>query len=142
MGTIDGEQVHLRFCQFLRPLEKITGGTNSCAYPKATMRILGGVRVFQFFLNVFNGDQTFEVILVIHHQQLFHSMLVKNFFGFFERRPHRHRDEVVLGHNLADGDVEAGLEAQIAISQDSNQLAILGYWHSGNLVFAHDLQGI
>ena len=53
--------------------------------------------------------------MVVHHQQLFHAVLVQDGLGLFEGGAHRHRHQVVLGHHLGNGDVGARFEAQVAI---------------------------
>jgi hypothetical protein len=85
VGAVDGEHVHFGFGQFLGALQKIAGGADGRAYAQASLRILGGVGIFQFLLNVFYGDQSFEVVLVVDDQKFFDAMLVENFFGIFER---------------------------------------------------------
>ncbi len=52
-------------------------------------------------------------------------MAVQNLLGFFERGAHRHRDQVFLGHHLRDREIVARLESQIAIGQNTHQLAVL-----------------
>ena len=47
-----------------------------------------------------------------------------------------------LGHHAIDGNIEARLEAQVAVSQNADEFAVLGDGHAGNLVFAHDLESI
>ena len=47
--------------------------------------VLGGVGILQFLLNVLDGDQALQVVVIVHHQQLFDAMLVQNRFGFLER---------------------------------------------------------
>ena len=46
-------------------------------------------------------------------------------------------DQVLLGHHLGDRQVEAVLEAQVAIGEDADQLAVLGDRHAGDAVALH-----
>ena len=43
---------------------------------------------------------------------------------------------------MTDRNVEAGLEAQIAIGENADQLSVLRDRHAGNFVFAHHLQRV
>src|SRR5205823_6592001 len=52
------------------------------------------------------------------------------------------RDEVLLRHHLVDWNVEASLEAQVAVGENADQLAVLGDGHARDLVFAHDFERI
>ena len=106
------------------------------------MRILRSIRILQLFLDVFDCDQALEVVLVIDHEKFFHAVLVKNCFRFFERGSDRDSDEILLGHHLVNGNVEAGFKAQVAVGENADQLAIVRNGDSGNLVFAHDLKRI
>ena len=143
VGAIDCDHIDFGLGQFLSALEKISGGANCPGYAKPAMRIFGSIRVFQFFLDVFDCDQTFQVVLVVHNQQFFNAMFVKNFFGLFKRGSHGDGDEIFLRHYLVYWNVEARLEAQVAIGQNANQLAaLLSDGHTGDFVLSHDLQGV
>ena len=106
------------------------------------MRVFGGVWVFKFFLNVFYGDQTFEVVGVVHHQQFLDAMLVQDLFRAFKRGAHRDSDEIVLRHHLTDRNVKSVLKAEIAVGENADQSLVLGDRHAGNFVFAHHLQSV
>src|SRR5207253_7516138 len=110
MRAVDRQKIYLGVCQFLRALEIIAGSANGCAYAQTSMRVFGGVWIFQFLLNVFNCDKALEVVLVVYHQKFFDAMLMKYFFRILECRTDGHGDQVVLRHHFADGNVEASLE--------------------------------
>ena len=130
------------FGQFLRALQKISGGADGRAHAQPALRIFRGVGIFQLLLNVFDRDQALQVVLVVDDQKFLDAMLVQNFFRFFERGADGNGDEVFLGHHFADGNVEAGFKAQVAIGENADQLAVLGDGHAGDLVLAHDLERI
>ena len=69
-------------------------------------------------------------------------MLVQNQLGLFERGAHRHRDQVLLGHHVADGNVGARFKAQVAVGQDAHQPLALRDRHAGDLVAAHHLERV
>ena len=69
-------------------------------------------------------------------------MLVQDVFRLFERGAHRDGDQIFFGHHLADGNIEAGLKAQIAIGENAHQLSVLGDGHAGNFVLAHHFERV
>ena len=116
------DRQHVRFFarHFLRALQKIAGGADRRAHAQASLLVFGGVGEFEFFLDVFYGDQAFEVVILIHHEQFFDAVALQDSFGFFERGAHGHGDEIFLGHDVADGLIEVALESQVAIRQDAD----------------------
>ena len=121
--AVDGQQVSFGSHHFLRALQKIAGRANRRAHAQTALRVLRGVRILQPLLDVLDRDQALEVVVIVHHQQLLDAMLVQDRLRIGQRRAHRNRDQVLLGHHFADGNVGAGLEAQIAIGEDADQLA-------------------
>ena len=49
---------------------------------------------------------------------------------------------MVLGHDLANRQVESGFETKIAIRQNAHQPSVFRDWHSGDLVMCHELKYI
>ena len=88
---IDRQHVHFSAHQFLRALQEIARRAERRAHAQAALRVLGGVRIFQLLLNVLDRDQALQVVVIVHHQQLFHAMRVQDRFGFFERGAHAPR---------------------------------------------------
>ncbi len=111
----------LRRDQFLGAFQEIAGGADGRAHAQAALLVLGGVGIFQLFLNVLDGDEALQVVLIVHDQQFFDAVLVEDGLGFFERGADGNGDEVVLGHHVADGHVGAGFEAKVAIGQDADE---------------------
>jgi len=83
--------------------------------------VLCGAWIFELFLYVFNGDQAFEVEILVHDEQFFDAMLLENFLRFFERRANRNCDEILLCHYRVDELRMVFLKAKVAIGQDSGQ---------------------
>ena len=142
MGAVNGQDVRLAGREFLRTVEVIASSTDSCADAQPSLCVFGCVGVFQFFLNVFYGDQAFQIVLVIDDQQFLDAMLMQNIFRIFQRGADRDGNEVVFSHHLVDRDIEACLKAQVPVREYSDQLSVVGDRHAGNLVLAHDLEGI
>ena len=57
----------------------------------------------------------FRIVVLVHHEELFHAVTVEDRLCVFERGADRNRDQVLLGHHVGDREIEAGLEAEIAV---------------------------
>ena len=142
MRRVDGQHVRARAHQFGRALQIIARGTDRSAHAQAALVVLAGVGIFEFLLDVLDRDQAFQIVLIVHHQQLFHAVLVQNQLRLFQRGAHRNSDQVLLGHHVADGNIGAGLKAQIAVGENAHQPLALRHRHAGDLVAAHYLQSV
>ena len=142
VGGVHHQQIHLGLHQFRRALQVIARGPQGRAHPQAPLLVFAGVGVLDLLLNILYGNKPTKIIGVIDNQKFFHAVLVQHPLGFFQGRSHGDGDQVLLGHHLFHRQVEAVLEAQVAVGQDAHQLAILGDGHAGNLVLLHDFQRI
>ncbi len=142
VGAVDGEDIDISADQLQSAFEKIAGGAEGGAHSKAAVGVLGGIRIFQFLLNVLNGNEATQVVLVVDDEELLHSMFVQDFFRLVEGRADWNGDQFFLGHHLIDGNVEAGFEAEIAVGEDANKFLVLSNWNTGDLVFPHHLDGV
>ena len=136
---IDGDTSTLRATSSCGALQEIAGSADGRAHAQPPLAVLGRIGILQLLLDVLYGDQSLEDELVVHHQQFFHAVFVQDGFRLLERGAHRHGDQVLLGHHFGNGRVEAVLEAQIAIGENADQLAVLGYRHAGDPVAGHQL---
>ena len=142
MGGVHHQQIHLGLHQFRRAFQVIARGAQGRAHAQAPLLVFAGIRVFNLLLNILYGNESTKIIGLIDNQKFFHAVLVQHLLGFFQGRAHGDGDQVVLGHHLFHGQVEAVLEAQVAVGEDAHQLALLGDGHAGNLVLFHDFQRI
>ncbi len=142
MRGVDGQQVHLHANKFLGALKKIASSAYRCAGAQAALFIFGGVRVLDFLLNVLHRDEALQVVLVVHHQQLFDTVLMEDLLSLLQCGAHGDGDEIVLGHHVGDGQVISSFKAQITVGEDAHQLVILHHGDAGNAVTAHHFQGV
>ncbi len=124
VGGVDRENVHLPVHQFLGAFQKIARRADGRAHPQASLIVLRGVGIFEFFLDVLDCDQALQVVLVVDHKKFFDAMAVQDLLGLFQRRPDGNRDEVFLRHHVRHRQVETRFEAQIAVRQDADQFAL------------------
>ena len=104
------------------------------------MSVLGGARIVALLLDVFDRDQAFENIGVVHHQQFLDAVLLQERFGFIERCADADGDQFVFGHHLRDRQVEPGFKPQVTIGEDADKLAILRNRDSRNTEAFHQRQ--
>ena len=141
VGGVEHQQVGLGLDEGLGALEVVAAGADRGAHPQAAQLVFAGVRILEHLFDVFVGDQPGEQA-VFDHRQLLDAMLVEQLLGLLEGGAGRHGDQVVAGHQLADRTALPGLETQVAVGQDADQLAaFVGDRHAGDLEPRHDPQG-
>ena len=102
MSGVDGEDVGLGLGHFDGALQEVAGGADRGADAQAALIVFRGARIFELFLDVFYGDQAFEVEVLIDDEKFFDAMLLQDALGFVERGADGNGDEIVLGHHRAD----------------------------------------
>ena len=142
VGGVHHQQIHLGLHQLRRAFQVIARGPQGGAHAQAPLLVLAGIGVVNLLLNILYGNKSTKIIGFIDDEKFFHAVLVQHPLGFFQGRSHGDRNQVFLGHHLFHGQVEAVLEAQVAVGQDAHQLALLGDGHAGNLVLLHDFERI
>ena len=81
--------------------------------------------------------------ILIHDGQLFDAMRGQQLLGFLKRSPFDGGDQVLGGHDLADGAAVILFKAQIAVGEYTHQNAIfIRNRHAGNVVTGHQRLGI
>jgi hypothetical protein len=124
VGGVDGEGVDAVFDELGGAFEEVAGGADGSGDAEAALLILAGVGVLQLLLDVFDGDEALELVGVVDDEELFDAVLVEDVLGLLERGADGDGDEVGLGHHVADGDVGAGDEAEVAVGEDADELAV------------------
>jgi hypothetical protein len=106
-----------------------------------TQAVLGGRGVLDLLEDVLVGDQALEVVVLVDDEELLDLVVVEDLLRVLERRPDRDGDEL-LGHDLLDGQVQAALEADVAVGQDADELVgLVRDGQTGDVVLPHDLEG-
>src|SRR5580704_14297908 len=139
---VDGENVSADFGHVHGALEEITSCADGGTDAKPALGIFGGSGIFEFFLDVFDGDEAFEVEVLIDDEKFFDTMLLQDFFGLIEGGANRNGDEIVLGHHLANELAVIFFEAQVAIGENAGEARAAGDGQAGDAVLGHDLEGL
>ena len=84
----------------------------------------------------------FKIALFVHDGKFFDAVLAQDLLRVFERRADGRGDEVFLGHHVLDGLLEIGLETQIAVGENADELSALGDGHAADAVALHERHGV
>jgi hypothetical protein len=85
--------------------------------------------------DVLDGDQALELKRIVDHQQALQLVLVEQRLGFEQAwcLPFRHGHQLFARrHDLADRDVVARLETQVAPGDDAHHLAAIAHRKAGD----------
>ena len=93
------------------------------ADPQAPQLILARVRMPSRLVHILHRDKSAQPILIVDERQFLDPMRLQKFLGLVEVDSGTRSDHLG-GHHVAHLLVEAPLEAQVAIGQNSNQPAV------------------
>ncbi len=137
MRGIDHDHVHAGIDQGRDALLGVAADANRGADQQALVAILGGVRVVAGLLDVLDGDQSAQLVVVVDDQNLFDAELVQQLQHFVLAGALTHRHQLVLaGHDVAHRIFVLALETQVAAGDDADQLLVLDHRYAGDVVGA------
>ena len=139
MGGVQTDAVHLRAHQRGHAIHGVGGHAHRRAAQQAAAGIAGRVGILGALLDVLDGDESAKIVILIHDGELLDAMLGQNLLGRLQIGAHGRGDEVVLRHHVLDRLVEVGFEAEVAVGQNTHQLAVLGDRHAGDAIAGHEL---
>src|SRR6266542_2705351 len=138
---VDHQTINARFDQFVGAFAKVAGGPNSGGDPQTSQVVLGGVRIFDCFLNIFDSDQALDALISINNQQFLDPVFLQHSFGLFERSANRNGYQRLFGHDFRDWNLEASLKPQVAIGNDADKVPIFIYYrHTADVESLHHLK--
>ena len=100
MRGVNHQTVDARFHQFVRTFFEIAGRADGCGYSQATQVVLGGGGVFDCLLDVFDRDQSFQMLVVIDDQKLFDAMFLQDCLCLIQGGANRHGHKRLRRHYL------------------------------------------
>src|SRR5262249_8094087 len=142
VSGVDRQNVRLSLRHLHGALEEIAGRAHRSAHAKTSLLVLRSSRIFQLLLNVFYGDESLEIEVLIDDQQFFNAMLLEDSLRFVERGAYGYRDKIVFGHHLADQQGVIFLKAEVPIRQNSGEARAASNRQARNAVLGHDLKGL
>src|SRR6266446_2064068 len=140
VGGINGEDIGFCLGHLDGTFKEIAGGADGSADGEAAVVVFCSARIFEFFLNVFYGDEAFEVEVLVNDEKFFDAVLLENFFGFVESGADGDGDEIVLGHHLADELRMIFFEAEVAVGEDACKASAARDGEAGDAVLGHDVE--
>ena len=81
MGRVDDNHVDPGLEQRVHPLLPVRPHPHRGPHPQAAELVLAGVGVLLDLLDVLDGDEPLEVVVIVHHQELFDAVLVQEGLG-------------------------------------------------------------
>ena len=93
--------------------------------------------------NIFIGDQTHQLTLIVHDGQFLDLRAQEHIFGILQvGRVGRH-ELIARSHHIANEAIHVALEAQVAVRHDTDQnLILIDHRNTADLIFVHQLQRI
>src|SRR5260370_8022373 len=98
--------------------------------------------ILEIFLDVFDGDEAFEIEVLVDDEGFLDTVFLKDALGFVEGGAHRHGDEIFFGHDGADELGVIFFKAQIAVGEDSSEARAARNGKAGDVVLVHDFEGL
>ena len=96
MRRIDSDQIDAGSHQRLDPLFPVGAHTHRRADAQTTPLVFAGIRILNFLLDVLDRDQSLELEVVVHHQELLDPVLMQNLFGLIETDARLNGDQICL----------------------------------------------
>ena len=141
MGRIHDDDIGLLGPEFLCPFQVISFRADRRADAKPSLAILRRMRELAFLLDVLDRDEPLEHSSLAYNEELLDPVFMQQLLRVLQGGAHRHGDELFLGHHLADLQVVARFEAQVAVGENADQLAVLGHGDAGDPVARHQVEG-
>ena len=144
MRGVDHDHVDVGVDQQLGAAQPVLAHAGRRRSAQAALLVLAGAGELVGLLDVLDGDQADAAIVGVDHQQLLDAILVQQPLGLFLGRALAHRDQPLLGHQLAHRNGVLGGEAHVAVGEDADQLAAAALHHrdARDLVRFHQRQRV
>ena len=139
VGGIDADDIDIRCDQGFDPLVLVHADGGSDPQPAAA--VPGGLRVLLDAVDIPHRDQAGQFALAVDQQQLLDLVVPEDALGLFETGAGRAGDQVGLGHDGADLDIEILEELQIAPGEDADELLALDDRDARDVLLAHQFLG-
>jgi hypothetical protein len=120
--SVDHDKIDSGRDQSLGAGETLVADCRCRSNAKATLFVLAGIRIGNGLLDILYGDEADASILRIHYQQLLDAVLMQQTFGFVLAHALAYGDELI-GHQLGDFLARISRETDVAICEDTDQLA-------------------
>src|SRR5580765_3904624 len=139
---VDNQTIDSRFDQFVGAFFEIAGGANRGGDSQPAQIVFGRGRILDRLLNVLNGDQTFEVFVVVDDQELFDPVLLQDCLRLIQGCADRNRYQRLRRHHFRNRQLETCFETQIAIGDNSYQVSVfIDDRYAADVITLHYIEG-
>ena len=136
---IYNNDVHMRVDKCIYTIHHIARDADTGSTEQTALCILCAERIFDLFFNVFDRDETFQIVFCIHDGEFLFSCLCEDLFCLFQSDAFACGDQILGGHALLDLLCEICLKLQVAVGDDSNELAFSCDRDTGDAELAHQI---
>ena len=141
VGGVEHKGVHIGSKELLRALQRVRSDANGSCHAQTAAIVLAGVGVLLHIVDVLDGDETAQMLVLVHNQELFDAVFVQMALGFLQGSAHGNGDEVFAGHYLAHQNLGAVFhKAHVPVGQDALQAAVVHDGQAGNAEVVHEIQ--
>ena len=69
---IDRQDIHFGFDERFGPLKEVTRHTDGGSDQQPSVAVLGGIRILNLILNVFDREEALQQVVLVNYQQQYH----------------------------------------------------------------------
>src|SRR5574344_631296 len=120
VSRINNESVNAGVNQCGSTFKGVGRDTDCGGDTKTSATVLAGIGTRLHLDDVLVCDKPDEMVLSIDNGEFFNLVLLQNVGGLV-KSDFGGGDEMVFGHNLADGALQATLETQVTVGDDANK---------------------
>jgi hypothetical protein len=143
VGGIKDEGVHAHGNQGRGAVQYVARHAQGGGAQQPAGRVLGGVGVLQDLFNVLDGDESLELVILVHYGELLYLVLLEDGLGFVEGGADKACDKVLVGHDLIDLAGHVLLKFHIAVGDDADKPAgFIHDGHAGDAKLCHKCVGV
>src|SRR5450432_2212529 len=142
MGSVNNQYINAFLNERGATIHIVRSNTYRGGNTQATKFVFGGMRIENLLLNILHRDQPSQHAMLVHYGQLFNLVAMKAIASLLQCRADRNSNQTVTRHQFGDGTLKVGLETDIAVCQNTNQLTILRNRDTRNVETLHGTERV
>ena len=100
VSAVQHDHVYLGIHKRAHSVQHIGRNAHARAAQQSSLAVLGGKRIFDRLLNIFDGDQACQIIIVVHDGQLLFPRFGKDLLRLLQVDAHFRGDQPFRRHGL------------------------------------------
>ena len=138
MCRIDDDSVGTGAYQCTGTLQRVHRHTHTGSHTQPAFLILAGHRLVLGLGDILIGNQTHKPVLAVHYGQLLYLMFLQYLGSCREVGLLVSGHQILTGHDLVNGLVQASLKPQVTVRDNSHQMVVVvHHGDSANMVIVH-----